>query len=104
MSGDTAALMLVDRLTDVLLLRTGGSVLDMAHPSFESSLKRIDERKAGFERLKKEYYLKLAAWEKDQIGARPVKSDELEMYEADMRRAELPFGSEDGLFHPSVRR
>jgi hypothetical protein len=98
MSGDKAALMLVDRLTDVLLLRASGNYLDMAHSSSESALERMDKRMDDFEMRKKKYYALLAEWVKNKglEGDKPKKSAELERYEAGMRLAQAQSAPKGG--------
>ncbi len=85
MSGDKAVLMLIDRLTDVLLLRSNTQFLDNANSSHASAVERMHERIADKEAKKKAYYVLLAAWEKNKSGLEPKKPAWLQADEAQER-------------------
>ena len=113
MNDNTAALKLVDRLTDVLLLRAGQSDKAVVLPggirpprpvdyhNLPDRSAMSDARKVSDEKLKNAYYALLAAWEKTKFGPKPVKPYWMEAQEAAMRVSQAQSAPRGRGFHPS---
>ena len=84
---NSAVLKLVDRLTDVMLIRAGTSGVDWNN--LPSMSQKFEKDAADKKRIADAYYKALKAWEDGgRMGDEPVKPLSMVRQETDMRLAE----------------